>query len=102
MEAHVNRELDPATVQLFLLTSPTAAASAACCSVSTTPGALEMEGHVNRELDPAIKQQLIRHGKGWRGLNNPWMAEGEGSEEFQYINLVVNPERYTGYKVGLG
>jgi hypothetical protein len=61
-----------------------------------------MEGHVNRELDPAIKQQLIRHGKGWRGLNNPWMAEGEGSEEFQYINLVVNPERYTGYKVGVG
>jgi hypothetical protein len=88
-----------------LLTSPTAAAAAAAAAAAllfTTPGALEMEGHVNRELDPAIKQQLIRHGKGWRGLNNPWMAEGEGSEEFQYINLVVNPERYTGYKVGQG
>lgn len=71
-----------------------------CCCCCYYAGALEMEGHVNRELDPAIKQQLVRHGKGWRGLNNPWMAEGERSEEFQYINLVVNPERYTGYKVG--
>lgn len=78
--------------------------AAATCKGAHTPDcstndcALEMEGHVNRELDPAIKQQLVRHGKGWRGLNNPWMAEGERSEEFQYINLVVNPERYTGYK----
>ncbi len=36
---------------------------------------------------------------GWRGVNNPWMAEGEDEEEYQYINLLVNPERYTGYKV---
>lgn len=45
-----------------------------------------------------------RHGggpgtQGWRGLNNPWIAEGEEHEEYQYINLLVNPERYTGYKV---
>eukprot|EP00879_Flechtneria_rotunda_P015861 GHRR01016588.1.p1 GENE.GHRR01016588.1~~GHRR01016588.1.p1 ORF type:complete len:419 (+),score=117.45 GHRR01016588.1:349-1605(+) len=60
--------------------------------------AIEMEGRVNQSLDPAVKQQLIRHDNGWRGLNNPWMAEGEDAEEFQYINLLVNPERYTGYK----
>jgi hypothetical protein len=47
-----------------------------------------------------MKQQLITHSKGWRGINNPWMAEGEEDEQFQYINLLVNPERYTGYKVG--
>lgn len=58
-----------------------------------------MEGQVNQEIEAAVKQQLIKHSKGWRGINNPWMAEGEESEEFQYINLVVNPERYTGYKV---
>lgn len=69
---------------------------------SVSSGALEMEGHVNRDIDAAIKQQLIKHGKGWRGINNPWMAEGDYGEEFQYINLVVNPERYTGYKVGSG
>lgn len=58
-----------------------------------------MESAVNQEMDPAVKQQLIKHSKGWRGINNPWMADGDEHEEFQYINLVVNPERYTGYKV---
>lgn len=58
-----------------------------------------MESAVNQSLDPGVKQQLITHSKGWRGINNPWMADGDDSEEFQYINLVVNPERYTGYKV---
>lgn len=65
---------------------------------SFNAGALEMEGHVDRSIDPGVRQQLIQHGQGWRGINNPWMAEGEESEEFQYINLLVNPERYTGYK----
>lgn len=58
-----------------------------------------MESAVNQEMDPAVKQSLIQHSKGWRGINNPWMADGDDDEEFQYINLVVNPERYTGYKV---
>lgn len=58
-----------------------------------------MESAVNQEMDPAVRQQLIQHSKGWRGINNPWMADGDEHEEFQYINLVVNPERYTGYKV---
>jgi hypothetical protein len=29
------------------------------------------------------------------------MVEGEEDEEYSYINLVANPERYTGYKVGV-
>ncbi len=37
--------------------------------------------------------------QGWRGINNPWMADGDNGEEYLYINLLVNPERYTGYKV---
>eukprot|EP00878_Enallax_costatus_P018555 GHUV01019537.1.p1 GENE.GHUV01019537.1~~GHUV01019537.1.p1 ORF type:complete len:338 (+),score=73.13 GHUV01019537.1:273-1286(+) len=78
--------------------------SAAECKAAKSPDcrtedcALEMEGQVNRDIDANIKQQLIKHSKTWRGINNPWMAEGDESEEFQYINLVVNPERYTGYK----
>ena len=63
---------------------------------------MERESKVDKSIAPAVKQQLLAHAKGWRGINNPWMAEGESEEEFQYINLLVNPERYTGYKVGLG
>jgi len=59
---------------------------------------MERESKVDKSIAPAVKQQLLAHAKGWRGINNPWMAEGESEEEFQYINLLVNPERYTGYK----
>lgn len=38
---------------------------------------------------------------GWRGMNNPWMPEDDADVEFSYINLLENPERYTGYKVWL-
>ena len=38
---------------------------------------------------------------GWRGFNNPWMPEDDGDLEFAYINLLKNPERYTGYKGAL-
>eukprot|EP00775_Hariotina_reticulata_P013591 gene13591-13716_t len=78
--------------------------SAKSCKAAKSPScdtegcALEMEGQVDRSLEPGMKQQLITHSKGWRGINNPWMAEGEEDEQFQYINLLVNPERYTGYK----
>lgn len=37
--------------------------------------------------------------QGWRGINNPWMAGGDDEEDYLYINLLTNPERYTGYKV---
>ncbi len=31
-------------------------------------------------------------------MDNPWMAESlEEQEQFSYINLLSNPERYTGY-----
>ncbi len=37
--------------------------------------------------------------QGWRGFNNPWMAEAEGDEEYLYVNLLINPERYTGERL---
>lgn len=62
-----------------------------------TSCAAEADSVVNRTVEPEIEAQLV-NAKGWRGWNNPWMAEGEEGEEYLYINLLVNPERYTGYK----
>ncbi|GLC54259.1 hypothetical protein PLESTB_000840700 [Pleodorina starrii] len=56
----------------------------------------EREGQVNSTVDPDTAVRLINL-KGWRGFNNPWMAEPEGSDDYQYVNLLINPERYTGY-----
>ena len=67
--------------------------------VGTTPsvtGSAELDSKVDRGLDEGIKASLLNL-KGWRGYNNPWMAEGEKEEEYQFINLLSNPERYTGY-----
>lgn len=57
----------------------------------------ELDSTVNSEVEPTIKSKLLNI-KGWRGYNNPWMADGDENEEYLYINLLVNPERYTGYK----
>ncbi|KIY93753.1 Endoplasmic oxidoreductin-2, partial [Monoraphidium neglectum] len=56
-----------------------------------------MESQVDKKIEPGMKKRL-QHLKGWRGINNPWMAEGDDGEDYLYINLLTNPERYTGYK----
>ncbi len=53
---------------------------------------------MDRSVDASTKVHLVNI-HGWRGYNNPWMAEGETDSEYSYINLLANPERYTGYKV---
>lgn len=58
-------------------------------------GAAEIDSRVNSTLGAEDKAALMAL-PGWRGFNNPWMAEGEEGEEYLYINLLVNPERYTG------
>ena len=45
-------------------------------------------------------QQRLLSIWGWRGFNNPWMPEADKDVDYSYINLLENPERYTGYKVG--
>ena len=67
------------------------------------PGAAELDalcaageegGRVNRDMsEPGIAQFQT-----WRELDNPWTAEDESSAEATYVNLLLNPERYTGYK----
>ena len=69
-----------------------------CFCIRPHPGSAELDSKVDRGLEPGIEAKLLNL-KGWRGYNNPWMAEGEQEEEFLYINLLTNPERYTGYKV---
>eukprot|EP01023_Acetabularia_acetabulum_P056602 TRINITY_DN6573_c0_g1_i1.p1 TRINITY_DN6573_c0_g1~~TRINITY_DN6573_c0_g1_i1.p1 ORF type:complete len:371 (+),score=59.80 TRINITY_DN6573_c0_g1_i1:87-1199(+) len=58
---------------------------------------IQAEQAVNRTVGSNIQSQLVTL-KGWRGFNNPWMWEEEKEEEYLYINLLNNPERYTGYK----
>lgn len=52
---------------------------------------------MDRSVDADTSERL-RNIAGWRGFNNPWMPEDDGDLEFAYINLLKNPERYTGYK----
>ena len=55
------------------------------------------EGTVNRTLDVGAEFRA------WRELDNPWTAddESEGADArahgLTYVNLLLNPERYTGY-----
>lgn len=83
---------------------PWLAAEAACArSVPSQLGqcdvvqcGAELASLVDRQVEPAVQAALLNL-KGWRGYNNPWMAEGEDDEQYEYINLLANPERYTGY-----
>ena len=59
---------------------------------------LEVESAVRRTVGANMEEQLLNIPR-WRGFNNPWMAEDDQDVDFSYINLVDNPERYTGYKV---
>ncbi len=61
----------------------------------------ELDSKVDVGLEPGMRAKLLNL-HGWRGINNPWMAVDPGhqeEEEYQYINLITNPERYTGYQV---
>lgn len=55
---------------------------------------------MDRSVEPAVKQRLLSI-PGWRGFNNPWMPGDDTDVKYSYINLLKNPERYTGYKVRL-
>ena len=50
------------------------------------------EGAVDRTVDAKAFQ-------GWIDRDNPWTVDDETeSEDMTYVNLLLNPERYTGYK----
>lgn len=64
---------------------------------SCASDALEAEAAVKRMGNSTMQQQLLSI-RGWRGFNNPWMPEADKDVDYSYINLLDNPERYTGYK----
>jgi ERO1-like protein alpha len=79
-------------------TPPAGDAAAADCASDASGTSAEAllnarEGAVNRTLDvgPGFRA--------WRELDNPWTAddEAEAGADMTYVNLVLNPERYTGY-----
>jgi len=53
------------------------------------------ESAVNRTISDSTEAQLTALSS-WRGLDNPWLPDAEGDVDYLYINLLVNPERYTG------
>lgn len=69
------------------------------CDMGVGSPRLEEESAVDRRMDASTKEHLVSI-RGWRGFNNPWMHEDESDVDYSYINLLMNPERYTGYKVG--
>lgn len=62
--------------------------------------AIERAFIVDRTMDAEVRKRLISL-PGWRGFNNLWMPEDDSEVDYSYINLAVNPERFTGYKARL-
>ncbi|KAG1679286.1 hypothetical protein FOA52_009316 [Chlamydomonas sp. UWO 241] len=52
---------------------------------------------VDRYVETAAEANLMRV-PNWSGLNNPWVPEDDAGVDYIYVNLQLNPERYTGYK----
>ena len=53
---------------------------------------------MNRSLAGNTEEELMKL-VGWAGLDNPWLPDLDANVEYSYINLQVNPERFTGYTV---
>lgn len=47
--------------------------------------------------DTAGKGDYATKPRGWKGTDNPWMADAKPESMYTYVNLLKNPERYTGY-----
>jgi hypothetical protein len=47
---------------------------------SAAAGAAEADAVVNRTVSPSMAN-VLKHMRGWRGHNNPWMAEGDEGEQ---------------------
>ncbi len=63
------------------------------------PVGTEAESAVDRTINDSMKTRLLSV-RGWSGFHNPWMPQSgdDANVEYSYINLLRNPERYTGYK----
>lgn len=54
------------------------------------------EGKPQATVDRTLDQKAFT---GWKSRDNPWTADDEiDDRDVTYVNLLLNPERYTGYK----
>ena len=65
-------------------------------------GARAGAAQVNRTMEPGISS-VLESGPGWQAIANPWFGgeapEVDRDEDYFYVNLLANPERFTGYEV---
>uniref|UniRef100_A0A803LJ16 Uncharacterized protein n=1 Tax=Chenopodium quinoa TaxID=63459 RepID=A0A803LJ16_CHEQI len=53
------------------------------------------EGKPQAIVDRTLDKKVFR---GWAEVDNPWTSDDEtDNSEMTYVNLLLNPERYTGY-----
>jgi hypothetical protein len=100
----VDREIEPMGQRVLRATAAAAAAS----SSSSSPSSQDpQQGHNGLTGTEAQGQQLGQQASlssstlsaGWLGSDNPWTSDPEGEakeEDYTYVNLLKNPERYTG------
>ncbi|XP_024376321.1 endoplasmic reticulum oxidoreductin-1 [Physcomitrium patens] len=73
------------------------------CPESEFPAAFRSSGHASCQegtpegaVDRTVDAKAFQ---GWTDSDNPWTVDDETeSEDMTYVNLLLNPERYTGYK----
>ena len=86
-----------------------------CCAQDPVPEALLLldkqqcgsrgvamgEGAVDRAVEAGMRGERGTTGAAglyWRGTVNPWHQDPKDESECTYVNLIRNPERYTGYR----
>lgn len=56
---------------------------------------------VNRTMEPGMSS-VLESGPGWQAISNPWFGEEapeiDREEDYFYVNLLTNPEQFTGYE----
>ena len=71
-------------------------------SCNEDSGARAGAAQVNRTMEPGMLS-VLESGPGWQAISNPWFGgeapEVDREEDYFYVNLLANPERFTGYEV---
>ena len=68
-------------------------------SIAGAESKAEEDATVNVSLSESTSRQLLSL-PGWKGMDNPWLPDTQhDNEQYSYVNLLLNPERYTGYRV---
>ena len=73
--------------------------SASGSTVSSDVGAATSDDTVDREVERDLEGTLGADAPlFWEGTINPWHADPPKEADVTYVNLLRNPERYTGYQ----